>query len=191
MTTETMTESWSDLKGRVRAKWSHLTDQILDQGKDSKEKLVSIIQRMTGESREKVNQFIDSGSEMASDWYGRAAEAVQAGTEQVQEGVKYARESFDACTEQTGKLVQSRPVESLLATFAVGVVTGLALEMVFRSKPTPQSMLQSHLNQMQSHLSNLQNQLPQMPQMPSMASLPSYQTVTNAFSKFMKDHFNA
>lgn len=186
MTTETMTENWNELKGRVRAKWSHLTDQVLDQGKDSKEKLVSIIQRMTGESREKINQFIDSGAEMASDWYGRAAEAVQAGTEQVQEGVKYARESIESCTEQTGKLVQARPVESLLVTFAVGVVAGLALEMVFRSKPTPQSMLQGHLNQMQSHLSNLQNQLPQMP---SMSSLPSYQSVTNAFGKFMKDHF--
>lgn len=187
MTTETMTESWSDLKDRARAKWSHLTDHILEQGKESKDKLVSIIQRMTGESRESITEFIDHGTEQAYDWYGRAAEAVQAGTQQVQDGVKYARESVEACTEQTGKMVQARPVESLLATFAVGVVAGLALEMVFRSKPTPQSMLQSHLNQMQSHLHNLQNQLPQMP---NMSSLPSYQAVTNAFSRFMKDHFN-
>jgi ElaB/YqjD/DUF883 family membrane-anchored ribosome-binding protein len=187
MSTETMTENWSDLKERIQAKWSHLTDHILEQGKDSKDKLVSIIQRMTGDSREKINEFVESGGEMACDWYGRAAEAVQAGSQQVQEGVKYARESIETCTEQTGKFVQARPVESLLATFAVGVATGLVLEMVFRSRPTPQSMLQSHLNQMQSHLNNLQNQLPQMP---SMASLPSYHAVTNAFSKFMKEHFN-
>lgn len=187
MTTETMTESWSDLKERVRAKWANLTDQVLDQGKESKEKLVSIIQRMTGESREKINEYLDSSIEAANDWYSQAAQAVKAGAEQVQEGVKYARESVEACTEQTGKMVQARPVESLLATFAVGVAAGFALEMMFRSKPTPQSMLQSHLNQLQSHLHGLQNQLPQMP---TMASMPSYQSVTNAFSKFMKDHFN-
>lgn len=194
MSTETMTESWTDLKDRVRAKWSNLTDNVLDQGKESKEKLVSIIQRMTGESREKINAHLDNSIEAASDWYSRAAEAVQAGAEQVQEqvqqGVKYARESVESCTEQTGKMIQARPVESLLATFAVGMVTGLALEMVFRSKPTPQSMLQSHWGQLQNQLSNLQHQMPQMPQMPSMSSLPSYQTAVNAFSKFMKDHFN-
>ena len=166
MTTETMTESWSDLKTRVRAKWSNLTDHILDQGKESKEKLVSVIQRMTGESREKVNEYLDNSIETATDWYSRAADAVQAGTEQVQEGVKYARESVESCATETGKMVQARPVESLLATFAVGVAAGLALEMIFRSKPTPQSMLQSHWNQMQNQLHNLQNQMPQMPQMP-------------------------
>jgi uncharacterized protein YjbJ (UPF0337 family) len=180
MTNETMTESWSDLKARVQAKWSNLTDRVLEQSKESKDKLVSTIQRMTGESREKIHEYLDNGAEMASDFYGRATEAVQAGTEQVQEGVKYARESLETGKDQAGKLVQARPVESLLATFAVGVVAGLALEMVFRAKPTHASMLQSHLN-------HLQNQLPQMP---SMASLPTYQGTMQAFNKFMKDHFN-
>lgn len=169
MTTETTTESWSDLKERIRGKWSNLTDHILEQGKDSKEKLVSVIQRMTGESRENITSYLDHGTEVATDLYGRASEAVKAGSEQVQEGVKYARESIECGTERAGKLVQARPVESLIATFAVGVVAGLALEMFFRSKPTTAQVLQSHF--------------------PSMNSLPSSQAMLQAYNKFMKDNF--
>jgi len=71
---------------------------------------------------------------MASDLYNRASEAVRAGTEQAMEGARQVGDTLRTSAEQTGKMVQARPVESLMFTFGAGVVAGLALGLVLRSR---------------------------------------------------------
>jgi len=141
----TMTGNWNELKGRIRSKWGQLTDDMLEQNKGNMEALVGTIQRTTGEARDRIQEFLNSGSEQAGDLYNRASEAVRqgssyaseavrAGTEQAMEGAKYVGEQLRAGADQTGKLIQSRPMESLMFTFGAGIVAGLALGLILRSR---------------------------------------------------------
>jgi uncharacterized protein YjbJ (UPF0337 family) len=152
----TMTGNWNELKGRIRSKWGQLTDDMLEQNKGNMEALVGTIQRTTGEARDRIQEFLNSGSEQAGDLYNRASEAVRqgtnyaseavrsgsnyaseavrAGTEQAMEGAKYVGEQLRAGADQTGKLIQARPMESLMFTFGAGIVAGLALGLILRSR---------------------------------------------------------
>ncbi len=130
----TMAGNWNELKGRVRSKWGQLTDDMLEQCKGNMDMLVGTIQRTTGEAKDKVQAFLNAGMEEGADLYVRASEAVRAGTEQAVEGAKYVGDSIKSGAEQTSKMIQSRPLESLMFTFGAGVVAGLALGLVLRSR---------------------------------------------------------
>ena len=148
--------NWNDLKGRIRSKWGQITDDSLEQAKGSMESLVGMIQRTTGEAKETIQAYLNSGAHEASNMYKQAAdvaqagykqateavqsgykqaaEYAQAGADQVMEGAKVVGDSIRSGAEQTSKLVQARPMESLLFTFAAGMIAGLTVGLVLRSK---------------------------------------------------------
>lgn len=134
----TVAGNWNDLKGRIRTKWGQLTDDTLEQAKGSMESLVGTIQRTTGESKEAIQAYLNAGAQGAATMYQQASEAVQVGAEQayegVKEGAKVVSDTIKSGAEQTGKLIQARPVESLLFTFAAGMIAGLTVGLVLRSR---------------------------------------------------------
>ena len=134
----TMAGNWNELKGRVRSKWGQMTDDVLEQCKGNMDALVGTIQRTTGEARDRIQSFLNEGMDQGTDLYVRASEAVRAGTEQAmesaKEGAKYVGDSLKQGAEQTSKMIQSRPLESLMFTFGAGIVAGLALGLVLRSR---------------------------------------------------------
>lgn len=130
----TMTGNWNELKGRIRSKWGQMTDDVLEQCKGNMDSLVGTIQRTTGEAKEKIQEYLDAGAQQGADLYNRANEAVRAGTEQAIEGAKYVGDSIKAGADQTSKLIQARPMESLMFTFGAGIVAGLAIGLVLRSR---------------------------------------------------------
>lgn len=130
----TMTGNWNELKGRIRSKWGQMTDDVLEQCKGNMDSLVGTIQRTTGEAKEKIQEYLEAGAQQGADLYNRANEAVRAGTEQAIEGAKYVGDSIKAGADQTSKLIQARPMESLMFTFGAGIVAGLAIGLVLRSR---------------------------------------------------------
>lgn len=145
----TMAGNWNELKGRVRSKWGQMTDDMIEQCKGNMEALVGSIQRATGETTEKIQDFLNAGMDQGADLYNQASKAVRAGYSQASdavcagaeqayegamEGAKYVGESLKGCADQTGKLIQSRPLESLMFTFGAGIVAGLALGLILRSR---------------------------------------------------------
>ena len=130
----TLTGSWNELKGRVRQKWGQLTDDTLEQCKGNMDALVGTIQRTTGEAKDKIQEYLNAGAEQGANLYNQASDAVKAGTEQVVQGAKQVGDTVKAGVEQTNQLIQARPLESLMFTFAAGIVAGLTLGLVLRSK---------------------------------------------------------
>lgn len=126
--------NWNDLKGRIRSKWGQMTDDSLEQAKGNMESLVGSIQKTTGEAKETIQAYLNAGMQEGASLYKQASDAVQAGAGQVVEGAKMVGETIKTGAEQTGKLVQARPIESLLFTFAAGAIAGLTLGLVLRSK---------------------------------------------------------
>lgn len=130
----TLTGNWNELKGRVRAKWGQLTDDLLEQSKGNMDALVGTIQRSTGEAKEKIQEYLNAGMEQGSNLYNQASDAVRAGTDQVVAGAKQVGDTVKAGVDQTNQMIQARPLESMLFTFGAGIVVGLTLGLVLRSR---------------------------------------------------------
>lgn len=130
----TMVGNWNEIKGRVRAKWGQMTEDVLEQCKGNMDALVGSIQRTTGEAKDKIQEYLNAGAEEGTNLYHQASDAVRAGTEQVVEGARQVGDTLKAGADQTSKMIQARPLESLMFTFGAGIVAGLTLGLVLRSK---------------------------------------------------------
>ncbi|WP_040281626.1 CsbD family protein [Psychroserpens damuponensis] len=52
--------NWNIAKGKLKQKWGDLTDDDLDYQEGKEDELVGRIQKKTGETKENVNDFLDS-----------------------------------------------------------------------------------------------------------------------------------
>ena len=52
--------NWNIAKGKIKQEWGELTDDDLDYKEGKEDELVGQIQKKTGESKERVNEFLDS-----------------------------------------------------------------------------------------------------------------------------------
>ena len=51
--------NWNIAKGKIKQEWGELTDDDLDFKEGQEDELVGRIQKKTGESKERVNEFLD------------------------------------------------------------------------------------------------------------------------------------
>ena len=67
---QTIAGHWREIKGKLRERWGTLTDDELETAQGNTEQLVGVIQRRTGESAEKIREFLEGsvGSEGATTW---------------------------------------------------------------------------------------------------------------------------
>ncbi|NHF60363.1 CsbD family protein [Flavobacteriaceae bacterium TP-CH-4] len=52
--------NWNIAKGKIKQEWGALTDDDLDYEEGKEDELVGRIQKKTGESKERVNEFLDN-----------------------------------------------------------------------------------------------------------------------------------
>ncbi len=129
---------WTEVKGRLQDRWGQLTDDDLQRVKGNAKELVGVIEQKTGESRRTIENFIDqvvedsasvvqAASEVAREYAHQAGEAVQARYEQFGPQVR-------AGYEQAEGIVRSRPVESVAVAFGAGVIAGVVMGLVLKSR---------------------------------------------------------
>jgi len=135
---QTLQGNWNEIKGKLRSKWGTLTDDDLKSFNGNVDQLVGTIQRKTGEARESIEQFFDSLSSEGASAIGRATESVRAyanqAAETIQETSKQATESVREGYAEVEDMVRQRPAESLAVCFGVGVITGVVLSLLMRSR---------------------------------------------------------
>ena len=51
--------NWNIAKGKLKQEWGELTDDDLDYKNGEEEELVGQIQKRTGETKERINDFLD------------------------------------------------------------------------------------------------------------------------------------
>lgn len=52
--------NWNIAKGKIKQEWGDLTDDDLDYKEGKEDELLGRIQKKTGESKERVNEFFDN-----------------------------------------------------------------------------------------------------------------------------------
>ena len=130
--------NWNEIKGKLRQKWGELTDDDLPQIRGDAEQIIGIIQRKTGEAREAIEAYLQEVSGSAASAIGTAAAAVrdytQHASENVQHTAKQAAEQVRAGCGGVERFVRDRPGEALAVCFGVGLISGVVIALVLRSR---------------------------------------------------------
>ncbi|MDZ4656981.1 MAG: CsbD family protein [Bythopirellula sp.] len=134
LTKEELSGTWNDIKGRVKQEWGNISDDELKQVEGSIDRLVGLIQKNTGQARIEIEKTLRSLSEQSAGLLGSASQAVQGAAQTAQE---YAGQASDMAKEQYGKaqeMVRQRPAESAIVCFGTGLLLGVVVGLLARSK---------------------------------------------------------
>ena len=135
---QTLEGNWNEIKGKLRERWGNLNQDELQQAKGNVDQLVGLIQRSTGEARDKVEKFLTELTSNGSGAVSRAAENVRNYAQQAAENMQgvsqQASEKMRASYDETERMVRERPLESLAVCFGAGLVTGILVGLVIRSR---------------------------------------------------------
>jgi uncharacterized protein YjbJ (UPF0337 family)/ElaB/YqjD/DUF883 family membrane-anchored ribosome-binding protein len=148
MNQQTLEGNWNEIKGKLHERWGQLTNDDLQKARGSVDQLVGVIQRKTGEARERVEQYLNdltSGggagvSKVAETVRGYASSAAESArgyassaTETAEEARARAADMLRGGYVQTERMIQQRPIESLAVGFGAGLIAGVIIGLVMRS----------------------------------------------------------
>lgn len=131
---------WNELKGEVKKRWAHLTDDDLQWGDGNIDKLVGRIQERTGESRDVIEKYLNFLTQQGAAGISGAVESVgqaaSQATNRLREGYSHLAEQagdrYSKLAEQAGEryedareMVGRYPAAWVLGAFGVGFLAGM------------------------------------------------------------------
>jgi uncharacterized protein YjbJ (UPF0337 family) len=138
ITRQELEGQWNQVKGRVKERWGELTENDLQQVKGDADQLVGVIQQRTGETRRQIEDFLDSVMSEGASTVSRAAETAREYADQagaaVRDGYEHVAESVRAGYDEAQTMVRRNPVESVAVAFGAGIITGVIVGLVLRSR---------------------------------------------------------
>jgi uncharacterized protein YjbJ (UPF0337 family) len=130
--------NWHEIKGAVKQRWGQLTDQELTAAEGNMERLVGLIQRKTGETRDAIERFLDDLAPAAESAVGQAASTVreyaEAAGQQVNQAYEQVAEHVQRGYETAQEHVRENPGQSLAVAFGAGVLAGVIVGVMLRSR---------------------------------------------------------
>jgi uncharacterized protein YjbJ (UPF0337 family) len=132
------TGHWNQLKGKIQERWGQISDDELREVEGHLNQLVGLIQQKTGEGREAIEHLLRSWDE---DCGGKLGEAAAAARQYVDRGSEAFREASEQVTEraregysEAQRLVRQRPAESVAVAFGTGLIAGVIVGLISRSR---------------------------------------------------------
>lgn len=136
ITKEELHGSWNSIKGKLKERWGQITDNEWREASGNIDQLVGLIQRKTGEARTQIENFIDRlvsqpSADRAAD---EAVDYASQATAAVQEFKERLNETMREQLSQAEAIVRRRPTESVLVALGTGLVVGMVLGCLSRSR---------------------------------------------------------
>jgi uncharacterized protein YjbJ (UPF0337 family) len=135
---QTLEGNWNEIKGKLHERWGQLSQDDLQKARGNVDQLVGVIQRKTGEARERVEQYLSELTSNGGAGMSKVADAVRGYASTAAESMEDARaRAADAVRGgyiQTERMIQQRPMESLAVGFGAGLITGVIIGLVMRSR---------------------------------------------------------
>jgi uncharacterized protein YjbJ (UPF0337 family) len=125
---------WNELRGKLKEKWGKLTDDDLLSFNGNVDQLVGWLQQKTGETREAIEQFLGHVADEGVGFLGSARERAQETAGQVADEVRQGYEGVRQGYAEAGRMVQSRPGQSLAVAFGVGLLAGIGVTLLLRDR---------------------------------------------------------
>jgi uncharacterized protein YjbJ (UPF0337 family) len=141
--------NWKTIIGAVKEKFSQITGDELTGIEGNLDKLIGLVQRKSGQSREWVEAFLTDASgatkdvaqrvsDTATQYASQAAEVVRDNYENLSNaahrGYEQVSEAASRGYDSTVKTVSNRPLESVAIALGCGVLTGLVVGLSMASK---------------------------------------------------------
>ena len=127
VTQEQVSGKINDLKGRIEREWGKITNDEWKECEGSMDQLIGLIQQRTGEAREQIEKTMRAWGSEGERLLSNASEAAQ----------EYGRRAAATAREQYGnaqQMVRRHPAESVLVSFGTGLLLGVVLGLVSRSR---------------------------------------------------------
>jgi uncharacterized protein YjbJ (UPF0337 family) len=136
---------WNTIRGQVKKKWGQLTDDDLAIQGGNVDQLVGRIQQKTGEGRATIEKYLEEltartsagvsqVAETAREFAQQAGTAVQDAGERLRERYGQVAEGAREGFERAEDLVRHKPSQSIAAAFGFGLVVGVCVGLVLRSR---------------------------------------------------------
>jgi uncharacterized protein YjbJ (UPF0337 family) len=126
--------SWNEIRGKLREKYGQLTDDDVRKYEGNVERLVGLIQRKTGESREAIENYLDKITASASSFVGRAGEAAKDAASHAAESVRnvagQTSESIRSGYARGEAMVQQHPTSAVAVAFGAGMALGVVVGLL-------------------------------------------------------------
>jgi uncharacterized protein YjbJ (UPF0337 family) len=141
--------NWKSIMGAVKEKFGQITGDELTSLEGNLDKLIGLIQRKSGQSREWVETFLADASgttknvvqqvsDKTTQYAHQAAEVVRENydhlTDAAQRGYDQLSDVASRGYDTTVKTVTNRPFESVAIALGCGVLTGLVVGLSLASK---------------------------------------------------------
>ena len=140
---------WKTIVGAVKEKFGQITGDELTGVEGNLDKLIGLVQRKSGQSREWVEAFLTDASgaskdvmqkvsDTATQYASQAAEVVRDNYEHLTDAAQRGYEQLSDVAargyDNTVKTVSNRPLESVAIALGCGVLTGLVVGLSLASK---------------------------------------------------------
>jgi uncharacterized protein YjbJ (UPF0337 family) len=160
---ETLQGNWTEMRGKIREKWSQLTDNDLGEFQGNVDQLVGRIQQRTGAARSSIEDFLGEISANASTMMGRLGSAVHESAHNIQHAAGQVQHAVADSAANAEDFVRNRPGQAVAIAFGVGVVAGLGIAICMqRPQQTPYQRAMSTSEQYGRQLLNaIANALPE------------------------------
>lgn len=134
ITSEQIFGCWTEFKGKLKEHWGELTESELKKVEGNVEQLIGLIQYKSGQARAQIESAL---AEMAVD----PQRVTEAGRQYAQHAAEAAHEFMGdvqhRVREQYGQVedvVRRRPAESVAVAFGTGIIAGVILGLISRSR---------------------------------------------------------
>lgn len=133
---QTLEGNWNEIKGKLQEKWGQLTQDDLQKARGNVDQLVGVIQRKTGEARDRVEEFLTDVVGGGSSTVSKVAESVRGYAHQAAESMDDVRSRAGDYVRggyvQTERMIQQRPMESMAVGFGAGIIAGVVIGLMLR-----------------------------------------------------------
>jgi uncharacterized protein YjbJ (UPF0337 family) len=130
--------AWNDLKGRIKEEWGVLTEDDLKSAEGHVDRLVGLIQRKTGQAKRQIEDTLQQLLSEPDSVVKRATASTRHVADQtlgaVRDVAEWAREAAEGGYAEAEDFVRSRPTESVLVALGTGLVVGVVIGLVVRSR---------------------------------------------------------
>lgn len=131
-------DKWQEIEGRVRDRWSEITNEDLESARGSIEELIGIIQEKTGDARQQVESFIRQLTEDVAvkleEMKHAVGERAETTSDQLRQGYEKATTELHHGFVQARETVRRKPTQSVALAFGAGILAGVVVSLACRPK---------------------------------------------------------
>lgn len=118
---------WNSIAGRVKEKYGEITDDELRQVDGNTDRLIGLVQRKSGQTREQVEAYVESLCQGECSVSDQVSQYAQSAGQAVRDGYQQVADSARGGFQHTSDAFSNRPMSSVSAAFGIGLLAGIAI----------------------------------------------------------------